>query len=282
MASDLINALNSLSGKLDKLASAGSPMETFKGYLQNIKVPTTKEQWNLQHTMGVDQARAYTQRMKQMAPLARISEGFLNAGLAGIGGIRNQLSDRDIGIKTGTYGALGAAGGMMGDLGGKLMSTGNPYAMAAGAALKFAGAVAEIPSKIKEWGDHLHEQNRMFADFSASMASVMAADDARRVGLQQEQGERRAASARELSDARYRLDKAMAPIEDAFANLKNKVVAKLTDVLADLAEEIKKLFPGGGDSENLKETIYGWGGLTPDSMARLEKEVTERRPKRLR
>lgn len=275
--SDFHQALDRLSGSMEKLQSAlsGKGMG-FGEALKNIRwegVFGSKFQHGLQQKYGEDFPRTLKAGQQALGTALQ-----LGGSLIGPGGLTG-IADR--GIKSSAKGALQGVGGFMSDLGGGLMATGNPMAAAAGGALKFAGAIAGIPAQIKEWADNLHESNRHFAEFSAGMAAVMAADDARRIGLEREQGERRSASARELSDARFRFDKAMSPIEDAFANLKNNVIAKLTDALSGMAETLSKLFPKGESSGEDNE-ILGFGGLNQAELDRIEKETQARRPKRLR
>ena len=174
--------------------------------------------------------------------------------------------------------AAGGVGDMASDAGGMMMKSGNPYAIAAGAVLKFGGALAQVPGKIKEWGDHLHEQNRAFSQWSAGMAAVMAADDARRIQLEREQGDRRAASAKDLADARFRLDSSLAPIEDAFANLKNNVVSKLTGALADLTKGLQDLLILLKIIDKDKPPEKG---MFPEDLEKRAQSIRDRRPRHM-
>lgn len=185
----------------------------------------------------------------------------------------------DRGMKSDALGTLGQVGGGLNSAGDALIKTGNPYGVAAGAVLKFAGTVAQAPAKIKEWADHLHEANQQFAQFSGSMAAVMAQDEARRIQLMRDQGENRAESAKELSDARYRLDAALAPVEDTLAKFKNKVVAKLADAVGAMVETLTggANAAGKGITEN-KTQGHQW--LT-DIDTEIQ-EINRRRPKRFR
>lgn len=257
--------LEGFSKNLEKPTSLGEGLKA-------LQLNTTKGMAQSANVFGNEGMRG----LKAATPLVGLKEALTDkhGGFTGI-------ADKTVGSSA--TGALSGIGGALGDVGGGLMKTGNPYAMAAGAALKLGGALLGIPDKIKKWGDSLHEANRAFSQFSGSMAAVMAADDAKRIGLQREQGERRAGSAGELANARFRLDKAMSPIEDAFANLKNKVVGKLTDVLGGLAEHIAKLFPGGsGKDITFQPTIRGYAGMVDADIDRIEKEIRASRPERLR
>lgn len=266
-SANLSQALEKLAGKLDKLGDFfAKPAGSLGEQLSQFKL-STRSQVSLHEMFGAGATRAGIQGVRT-----------LGSGITALGGMGLNAANLDKGMRSSVVGAASGIGGAASDIGGKLMTTGNPYAIAAGATLKLGGAVLQTVGKVKEWGDHLHEQNRIFAEFSASMASVMAADDARRIGLERDQGERRAASAKELSDARYRFDKAMAPLEDAFANLKNNVIAKLTGVLADFADGLVKLFPWLEGEKEGKKSDFTFGGKT---IEELEREVRDRRPKRM-
>lgn len=189
------------------------------------------------------------------------------------------LSTADAGVKssaTGVAGSLASAGGGIGD---KLMMTGNPYAMAGGAVLKFASGMSDAMGKVREWGDHLHEQNRTFAEFSGSMAAVMAQDDARRIWLQREQGERRAQSAKDLAEARFRLDATLAPLEDAFAKLKNQIVAGLSDSITNAIKKIDRVGFFNQDDAGAYHSTEGH--LWMESFLDEERKIEKRRPKRM-
>lgn len=202
---------------------------------------------------------------------------FLQGGGSQLGS--QALQKADSGVKssaTGVMGNLASAGGGIGD---KMMMTGNPYAMAGGAVLKFAEGIAGAAGKVREWGDHLHEQNRTFAEFSGSMAAVMAQDDARRIWLQREQGERRAQSAKDLAEARFRLDATLAPLEDAFAKLKNQIVANLSDAITNAIKKIDRV--GFFDQKDAPATNT-MGHLWLEDFAEQQKEIESRRPNRLK
>jgi hypothetical protein len=227
---DLKASLEKLAAKFDSVAN--TPSKTFTENLSSFKL-NTRTQASLHNLIGPEATRA------GMAGVRTAGKGLEAAG--SLFGSANNFANQT--IKQSAVGAMGSAGSTMGDIGGKLMGTGNPMAMAAGAFLKVGGAALEAVGKIKEWGDALHEDNRALAQFSGSMAAVMAQDDARRIQLDRSMGEERAASAKNLADGRYRLDAALAPIENAFANLKNKVIGNLERGLAKIIETIT----GGAD-----------------------------------
>lgn len=86
--------------------------------------------------------------------------------------------------------------------------------------------------RIRSWNDRLHEGNLRFAEFSGSMQAVAREQQARDIQLSVERGERRAASAKEQAEAKSRLDRTLAPIEDAFGILKNRLSALGSNLLA--------------------------------------------------
>ena len=267
----LIDSLNKLTDKLEKLSvPTGDTSKQFSKAFGGID-------WRSRMMGG--QAGPLTKEQEEEAKvqggLSRFGGQALDLGSAGF----QKLGE--FGEKAGKGGVLDAAsgvGGMASDTGGKLMQTGNPYAVAAGAVLKFGGEVAKMPGKLKEWGDHLHEQNRAFAQWSASMAAVIAIDDARRIQLERDQGERRAGTAKELADARFRLDSSLAPIEDAFANLKNSVIAKLTTMLGEVTAGLQNLLILLKliDKEKPVATTF------PQDLEKKAQDVRDRRPRHMR
>ena len=266
-SANLAQGLERLAGKLDKLGDFfAKPAGSLGEQLSQFKL-STRSQASLHGMFGAGATRAGIQGVRT-----------LGSGITALSGAGFNMDNLDKGMKSSAVQAASGVGGAMSDIGGKLMTTGNPYAIAAGAVLKLGGVALQTVGKVKEWGDHLHEQNRMFSQFSASMAAVMAQDDARRILLEKEQGDRRSASARELSDARYRLDKSLAPIEDAFANLKNNVVAKLSDVVAGVIEKLAKLIPGLEGDSKAGQMEVDWNR----SIRAMEDEIVQRRPARMR
>lgn len=236
--------------------------------------------------MDIRQIREFLMAARRGPLGSNLSKGLLRLGI-GSEKTGPVLERADPYVKGSAGSGIGGLAGAGGGIGSALMSTGNPYAMAAGAVLKLGAGAATAVSKIKEWGDHLHEQNRMFAQFSGSMASVIAVDEARRILLQREMGERRAESARNLANARFRLDQTMAPMEDAFANLKNNVLTKLTDMLNTAAKGLdNRLKEWGFIDEEGNTTAKGWasrqGHLWLGSIVDEFNEIEKRRPGRLR
>lgn len=182
-----------------------------------------------------------------------------------------------------TIGAI-ASGGGMGAISGRMMASGNPYVMAAGAIVKFATSMIEGVEKLRNWNEALHNSNRQFADFSGQMALVMAEDDARTIQLKREQGDRRAETARELAEAKSRLDRRVAPIEDWFANLKNKIGTTVSDVIVNTMDKLG--IGAGPDGDRTGHTAGAFGAMPANEwMAFLRDEqayIEKRRPERFK
>jgi hypothetical protein len=81
--------------------------------------------------------------------------------------------------------------------------------------------------RLRAWNDRLHENDRRFAEWSASMAQVMSERQMRDILLAQERGERRAPSARYREEASSAFEREMAPMEDAIGNFQNMVAGWL-------------------------------------------------------
>lgn len=200
--------------------------------------------------------------------------GGLGAAEGAFGAVGNTISQRS---------PFAAAGGALSGAGDKLMMTGNPYAVAAGAVLKFTGELVGSVDKLHKWGAELEAGNFQFAEFSASMAQVQANRQIQQYGLAMEHGEARADSAGKLSDAMTKLEQNTAPLEDLWANFQNGFGAEIIDKVADAVAGINQIVE------------YFWGPLGKKAgdeeaitmndlllqIERDEKEAQNGRPKRL-
>jgi len=162
-----------------------------------------------------------------------------------------------------------SATGAMGSVAGAAADLGVPGA-------KFAQTMLESVDKLRAWNNHLHESNMHFAEFSSSMALVQAESEARAFQLNREQGEARAESAKELAESKDRLNRQLGPIEDFWANLKNKVGAGLSDMLSGALEQIGL---EGKEEMKLKGSTVD-SSLWATDLDKLQNESTKRRPKR--
>lgn len=133
--------------------------------------------------------------------------------------------------------------------------------MPVAAALKFGETLFSSIGKIREWSNNLHNANMEFAEMSGAMAKVQAEQEVRDLRLQKEKGDARAESARDLAEAKSRLDRSLAPLENGIANIKNKVVAGLSNATASVVEAFQK------GSDHLKK---GFGYL--ETLTNKEKE----------
>lgn len=201
----------------------------------------------------------------------KVNQGGLGAGVAQelgsvAGGIQrfNQSNLGGAGVANlvgGVKSGLGAIGGAIGA---------NPWVM-------LGKETIGLVERFREWGSSLHETNREFAEFSGSMARVIALSDVRNIQLKREQGERRAESAEHLAEARDRLNRALAPIEDKVANFWNKFwslpARDLANLLGAPEEEAKPTAGGNRESQ---------GHLWLYDIVEEDKMIQERRAKRLR
>lgn len=107
---------------------------------------------------------------------------------------------------------------------------------------------------LRKWNEGLHSSNMRFSEFSGGMAMVQAEQEARDIQLSMKRGDTRAGSARSLAESMSRLERRLAPFEDIWAVLKNRVTAFVTDKtaasltgLSKVAEEILAVITAGKD-----------------------------------
>lgn len=170
------------------------------------------------------------------------------------------------------------------DMGGKaskagdgLIGTGNPYAAAAGAVLKFAGALAESFEKIRGWAKELNDANLAFADFSAAMNNVAADQEMRDFERKMGQGDNRAGQAEELSKALGDLNDAMAPFEDAWANFKGEIATVLLEACTAIVKWLPEIGKKDPNDLGAKGVVAGEEAYQKE----MERRAIARRPKRL-
>ena len=133
-------------------------------------------------------------------------------------------------------------GGLAGMVGGLGSMSGGPFGTAIAAVSGFAEKVFAAIGKLRDWNETLHKANKDFAEFSASMAGVMARQEIREIHLSRERGERRAASAEYLAEGKSRLDTAVAPWEDKWAEIKGYIQGFISDQLGALVEKTTDIF----------------------------------------
>lgn len=125
-------------------------------------------------------------------------------------------------------------------------------------------AIVESVDKLRDWNDRLFQSNARFAEYSTGMSQVVAEQEVRQIQYEQDRGEKRADSARKQAEAKHRLEVAMAPIEDAFANLANKISAELSDFATGAARSVNKILQldededegeGGENFQQIKDLL---------------------------
>lgn len=205
-----------------------------------------------------------------LAQEANRRAGMVGEGVGDIG--RGIGSERAGHIAGGIFGGMGKIGDAFGT--GTPLDAMNPVS----APIKFIAAIGEGVEKLRDWNDKLHEANMKFAEFSASMARVQAEQQMRDIQLSQERGERRAESAQRLAEARHRLNRNLAPIEDAFANLKNNLTADLLGPLNRLIERLLGESGEVGEGFTLNETMGGIASMGWMASYGLPPWLEERRP----
>lgn len=150
-------------------------------------------------------------------------------------------------------------------------------------ALMFSKALMGTIGTIRRWGDHLHQANMQFAQFSASMAAVQARQMVRDITLSRERGERRAPSAENLASARHSLNERLSVFEDAGAILKNEVVGSLTKMLDWFVRSAPLIGPlGDWLAEQLKTEGEGFFSDRLREIEELELRERRKRPRHMR
>jgi hypothetical protein len=115
----------------------------------------------------------------------------------------------------------------------------------AGAAVSVATALNGLRKAVQEAAAEAVEAGRKYEGVSGSMAAVMAKVDAEQLARDVKAGEATAGSTGRVADAESRRRDAFAPLEQAWANLKNDLIATgteiVTKVTAPLLEELTGL-----------------------------------------
>lgn len=176
---------------------------------------------------------------QKLNQFGQIAQGGAAGPAAAIQAVREKLEEagQNIGkmvtssragdIGSGFFGATGA----MAELGGPAMA---PVAMFA----KLGTALSDSVEKLRTWNDSLLASHMEFSKFSGAMAMVAAETERRRILFEKDRGDRRADSARNLSESRDRLERNLAPIEDAWANIKSDFLAEINNGISKIIEAI--------------------------------------------
>lgn len=179
----------------------------------------------------------------------KISSGFRSFGTTSFTGASGATADKFTNVASQGVGKIGSAlSGEKSDLGGISDALGGVGKIAgmipvigkvAEPALKLTAAFFSATDSVKKWTESLHQSNMRFAEFSGAMAGVQAEQEARDIALQKQQGDARAESARDLAEAKSRLAKAVAPLEDSFAKLKNSIGTFVANTMTNLIDALK-------------------------------------------
>lgn len=124
-------------------------------------------------------------------------------------------------------GGIASAGRSAGEVAGYLPVVGG----VAENVVKLGAALVETTDLLRKWGQSLNQANLQFAQFSPHMAQVAARDVQRKIALDMERGERRAATAERLSQAQFEAERNITPWEDLFDNLKGELASSLLEGL---------------------------------------------------
>lgn len=260
----LSQTLTVLNGKMERLFGGGTPgsPQSQHAAMQNIG--------DYMQSAGLDKAGGMLKGLSGKNPL-----GFIASEVSDrLGTAKNEFGSV-LGSKSPTQAFSHASKGvdaMIGDMPG-------------GAMLRLPGVLVESIDKLREWNNSLHSANMQFADFSASMAGVEAEQQTRDMQLKRQQGDNRASSARDLAEAKSRLDRQLAPVEDAWAKLQNVVSSWATTAVSNAIKigSFGMLDGSGGGT--------GSGGVIGNdfhanewmmALGEDERETRERRPERLR
>lgn len=173
---------------------------------------------------------------KAMAAFDVIKNSSIGRGVSAIGEGVGKSAEA---VKNDQVG--GALGGMLGGVGNALMMSGNPFAMAGGAVLKFGEQTLKTIDAVREFAQGMHNANMGFAEFSASMAIVQADKEVRDIELSMKRGDRRAASAGYLAESMSRFDQQVTPITDALAGIANNATGVLLDMLGQILTPVAGL-----------------------------------------
>lgn len=122
--------------------------------------------------------------------------------------------------------------------------------------MKLGEVVSNVVSQVQDWNESLHESNIRFSEFSGAMAQVKADQMVRDIEFSQERGDARAFSADKLAKAKHSMNQAMAPIDDALANMRNELGAALSEVLTPLIKDIAPYIKGTAEATvHVKNTL---------------------------
>lgn len=130
-----------------------------------------------------------------------------------------------------------AALGGIGELAKLIPKIGGPIA----AVVQFGAVMVGAIGTVQAWNQSLRAADMQFAEFSASMANVMARQEVRDIQYATARGEARAESAERREESVNRLREAFAPGGDALANTTNNLLAVIANILTPVAEVMSEV-----------------------------------------
>lgn len=156
-------------------------------------------------------------------------EPFVRPGGAGKG---LAVAGAEAGAEGAAVGAEGAEGLIAGGV--EAGAAGGPVGLGVAAVVGIAAAIAASPFIITEFNKSLIEGQRSVAEFSGSMAQVVAQHDVFGILQANRLGEARSDSYQALEDSFEDLSEALEPLTTAFVNLGASLLSNLTELIAIL------------------------------------------------
>lgn len=102
--------------------------------------------------------------------------------------------------------------------------------------IKLGMEIAEIPGKIQEWGRQLVESQRYLSQYNGTIAGATAQLDADRIRRDIQLGRATSGSFQDLTQSQSRLEEAMQPARELWADVKNTVQSWLNNLGAGIME----------------------------------------------
>jgi len=139
---------------------------------------------------------------------------------------------------------------------GKALGPGGKTLAAVGG---FAAGLVGSFAAIREWGDHLHQSNMQFAEFSGAMAAVQQEQRARDIQLSYQRGNRRADAARDLAESRHELNRHVAAVVDPVMNVWDRYWSRWSEGMTTILRTLGVRPEEAGDAPlSLQdELLYG-------------------------
>jgi hypothetical protein len=151
------------------------------------------------------------------------------------GGLKAAARGLSLGAEAGEGLAAGGEGVEgLAAAGAEAGAAGGPVGIGVAAAVGIAAAIAASPFIITEFNKSLIEGQRAVAEFSGSMAQIVAQHDVFTILQQNRLGEARSDSYQALEDSFEDLSEALEPLTTAFVNLGASLLSNLTELVSIL------------------------------------------------